>query len=128
NVSINEGDLVLIDLWAKLDRLGSVYADITWTSFVGETVPAEVTKVFNVVRDARDAATDFVKESFAAGREIFGWQGDDACREGIRKSGYGGYFIHRTGHNIHNEIHGNGANIDNLETKDRRALIPPTPL
>src|SRR5262249_25107142 len=126
NSPINKGDFVLIDLWAKLDRPGSVYADITWTSFVGETVPEEITTVFNVVRDGRDAATEFVKQAFAAGREIYGWQVDDACREVIQKSGYGDYFIHRTGHNIHTEVHGNGANIDNLETKDGRVLIPRT--
>lgn len=123
---INKGDFVLIDLWAKLDRPNSVYADITWTSFVGEQVPEEVTKVFNVVRDARDAATAFVKSAFEEGRTIYGWQVDDACREVIQKAGYGDYFIHRTGHSIHTEVHGNGANIDNLETKDSRVLIPRT--
>jgi Xaa-Pro aminopeptidase len=123
---IKKGDFVLIDLWAKLNRPNSVYADITWTSFVGEQVPSEVTNVFNVVRDARDAATNFVKESFAAGRKTYGWEVDDVCRAVIQKAGYGDYFIHRTGHNIHTEVHGNGANIDNLETKDDRVLIPQT--
>ena len=123
---INKDDFVLIDLWAKLDRADSVYADITWTSFVGASVPEEVTKVFNVVRDARDAATDFVKSSFAEGQTIYGWQVDDVCRAVIQEAGYGDYFIHRTGHNIHTEVHGNGANIDNLETKDERLLIPRT--
>jgi Xaa-Pro dipeptidase len=123
---INKGDFVLIDLWAKADRPNSVYADITWTSFVGRSVPEDVTEVFNVVRDARDAATDFVKDAFSAGRTIHGWQVDDVCRAVIEKAGYGDYFIHRTGHNIHTEVHGNGANIDNLETKDDRVLIPRT--
>jgi Xaa-Pro aminopeptidase len=123
---IRKDDFVLIDLWAKLDRPGSVYADITWTSFVGSKVPDEVNKVFYVVRDARDAATDFVKENFAAGKTTYGWQVDDVCRSVIVKAGYGDYFIHRTGHNIHTEVHGNGANIDNLETKDDRVLIPRT--
>ena len=123
---INKGDFVLIDLWAKLDRPHAVYADITWTSFVGEQVPDEVRQVFNVVRDARDAATEFVKSAFNAGRTVYGWQVDDACREVIQKAGYGDYFIHRTGHSIHTEVHGNGANIDNLETKDSRLLIPRT--
>ncbi|MFY9610830.1 MAG: Xaa-Pro peptidase family protein [Blastocatellia bacterium] len=123
---INKGDFVLIDLWAKLDKPNSVYADITWTSFVGERAPDDVVKVFNIVRDARDAATEFVKEAFGSGRKIFGWQVDDVCREVIQKAGYGDCFIHRTGHNIHTEVHGNGANIDNLETKDERMLIPRT--
>jgi Xaa-Pro aminopeptidase len=124
--AINENDFVLIDLWAKLDRPDSVYADITWTSFVGSQVPEEVTKVFNIVRDARDAATGYVKDAFKSGRTIYGWQVDDVCRSVIEKAGYGEYFIHRTGHNIHTEVHGNGANIDNLETKDSRVLIPRT--
>jgi Xaa-Pro dipeptidase len=89
-------------------------------------VPEEVTEVFNVVRDARDAATEFVKSAFNEGRTIYGWQVDDACRDVIQKAGYGDYFIHRTGHSIHTEVHGNGANIDNLETKDARVLIPRT--
>jgi len=126
NSPINKGDFVLIDLWAKLDRPGAVYADITWTSFVGDKVPDKVTEVFNIVRDARDAATDYVKEAFSGGRTIYGWQVDDVCRAVIEKAGYGEYFIHRTGHNIHTEVHGNGANIDNLETKDERVLIPRT--
>ncbi|HKV38802.1 MAG TPA: M24 family metallopeptidase, partial [Blastocatellia bacterium] len=123
---INKGDFVLIDLWAKLDRPGSVYADITWTGFAGPSVPDDVTKVFTIVRDARDAATRFVEESFVSGRSIFGWQVDDVCRNVIKNAGYGDYFIHRTGHSIHTEVHGNGANIDNLETRDARALIPNT--
>ena len=123
---IKPDDFVLIDLWAKPDRANSVYADITWTSYVGASVPDEITKVFNVVRDARDAATNFVKDAFAAGKNIFGWQVDDVCRAVIKDAGYADYFIHRTGHNIHTEVHGNGANIDNLETRDGRALIPRT--
>jgi Xaa-Pro dipeptidase len=123
---INEGDFVLIDLWAKLNQPGSVYADITWTSFVGRTIPEEVNQVFQVVRSGRDAAIEFVKKAFAEGRTIHGWQVDDVCRNVIREAGYGDYFIHRTGHNIHTEVHGNGANIDNLETKDDRVLIPRT--
>ena len=126
NSPINKGDFVLIDLWAKLDKANAVYADITWTSFVGDRAPDEVVKVFNIVRDARDAATEFVKESFSAGRKTFGWEVDDVCRAVIQKAGYGDFFIHRTGHNIHTEVHGNGANIDNLETKDERVLIPRT--
>jgi Xaa-Pro aminopeptidase len=126
HAAIEEGDFVLIDLWAKPDRPNAVYADITWTSFVGKQVPDEIRTVFEVVRDARDAATSFVKEAFASGKTIFGWEVDDACRAVIQNAGYGDYFIHRTGHNIHTEVHGNGANIDNLETKDSRALIPRT--
>jgi Xaa-Pro dipeptidase len=123
---IKPGDFVLIDLWAKANRPDSVYADITWTAFAGATVPEEINRVFEIVRDARDAATDFVKEAFSSGRTVFGWQVDDVCRDVIRGAGYADYFIHRTGHSIHTEVHGNGANIDNLETRDERAIIPNT--
>jgi Xaa-Pro dipeptidase len=123
---IRPGDFVLIDLWAKVNRPDSVYADITWTAFAGATVPDEVAKVFGIVRDARNAATRFVEEAFATGRTVFGWQVDDVCRDVIRTAGYADYFIHRTGHSIHTEVHGNGANIDNLETRDSRAILPHT--
>jgi Xaa-Pro aminopeptidase len=123
---ISAGDFVLIDLWARVNTPGSVYADITWTAYAGAQVPARMTRVFETVRDARDAAVDFVKHAFTAGQTIHGWQVDDVCREVIRSAGFGDYFIHRTGHNIHTEVHGNGANIDNLETRDDRIIIPRT--
>jgi len=120
------GDFVLIDLWARVNQPGSVYADITWTAFAGAKPPERMNKVFEIVRDARDAAVVFVKQAFAEGRAIHGWQVDDVCRNVIRSAGFGQYFIHRTGHNIDTEVHGNGANIDNLETRDDRILIPRT--
>jgi Xaa-Pro dipeptidase len=123
---VRADDFVLIDLWAKTKQPGSVYADITWTAFAGSSVPKEVQQVFGVVRDARDAAVRYVTEAFQDGRGIYGWQVDDVCRAVIKDAGYGQYFIHRTGHNIHTEVHGNGANIDNLETRDERAIIPRT--
>jgi Xaa-Pro dipeptidase len=126
NSVIRADDFVLIDLWAKTKQPGSVYADITWTAFAGSSVPKEVEQVFGVVRDARDAAVRYVTEAFQDGRGIYGWQVDDVCRAVIKDAGYGQYFIHRTGHNIHTEVHGNGANIDNLETRDERAIIPRT--
>jgi Xaa-Pro aminopeptidase len=123
---ISAGDFVLIDLWARVNRPGAVYADITWTAYAGAQPPARMSRVFEIVRDARDAAVAFVEHAFAAGQTIHGWQVDDACREVIRAAGFAQYFIHRTGHNIHTEVHGNGANIDNLETRDDRVLIPRT--
>jgi len=123
---IRSDDFILIDLWAKTREPGSVYADITWTAFAGSAVPKEVEQVFGVVRDARDAAVRYVTDAFQEGRGIYGWQVDDVCRAVIKDAGYGQYFIHRTGHSIHTEVHGNGANIDNLETRDERALIPRT--
>jgi Xaa-Pro aminopeptidase len=123
---INMGDFVLLDVWAKLKESGAVYADQTWTGFVGESVPEKYTKIFNIVRDARDAAVKFVQESVASGREIKGADVDDVSRNVIVRAGYGPQFLHRTGHSIGEEVHGNGANIDNLETRDSRKIIPNT--
>jgi len=121
---IRKGDTVLIDLWAKLDQAGAIFYDITWCGFVGPNPPAKYVEIFRVVRDARDAALAFVKDRYAAGQPVFGWEVDDVCRAVVAKAGYGDYFIHRTGHSIGEEVHGNGVNIDNLETRDERQLVP----
>jgi Xaa-Pro dipeptidase len=123
---LKKGDFVLLDLWAKSDKPRSVYGDITWTGYIGETVPEEYTKIFEIVKGGRDAALRFVQDAFKAGREICGYQIDDAARNYFKDKGYDQYFVHRTGHSIGEEIHGNGANIDNLETRDERRIIPRT--
>jgi Xaa-Pro dipeptidase len=123
---IRAGDLLLIDIFAKLQKPGSVYYDITWIGYLGERVPDSYAKIFRIVRQARDAAVDFVKESVAEGRTIQGWEVDRAARNVIRKAGYGKYFVHRTGHSIGQEVHGNGANMDGLETRDDRRIVPHT--
>jgi Xaa-Pro dipeptidase len=123
---LQEGDFVLLDLWAKKDKPRSVYADITWTGFIGATVPDEYEKVFQIVKGGRDAALNFIRSSLEAGRAIYGYEVDDAARNYIAQHGYGEYFVHRTGHSIGEEVHGNGANMDNLETRDERAIIPQT--
>ncbi|MCC2640614.1 MAG: Peptidase, partial [Nitrospira sp.] len=126
SASIQQGDLVLIDLWAKQPGPGTVYADITWTGFVGKAVPVRHQEIFQIVRQARDAAVTFVQTRVRAGTFPFGWEVDDICRQVIQDAGYGKYFVHRTGHSIGEEVHGNGANIDNLETQDGRRLLPGT--
>jgi Xaa-Pro aminopeptidase len=123
---IRAGDLLLLDIWAKSNRPGSVYYDITWMGYLGERVPNSYAKIFRIVRQARDRAIDFVKESVAKGKTIHGWEVDRIARETIRKAGYGKYFVHRTGHSIGQEVHGNGANMDGLETKDDRKVVPHT--
>jgi Xaa-Pro aminopeptidase len=119
-----QGDTVLIDMWAKKDVPGGIYYDITWVGYIGDTPPAKYVRIFNAVKAGRDAAVKFVKEKFARGETCYGWQVDDACRNVVKKAGFGKYFLHRTGHSITEETHGNGVNIDNLETKDERALLP----
>lgn len=117
------GDFVLLDIWAKLDRADSVYYDITWTGFCGDA-PARVREVFEIVRDARDRAIDTVRKAVAEKREIRGFEVDDAARAHIREHGFGDRFVHRTGHSIGGEVHGTGANMDNLETHDERRIRP----
>jgi Xaa-Pro dipeptidase len=121
---IRKNDTLLIDLWAKLDQPKSIFYDITWCGFVGRNPPAKYVEIFNTVRDARNTAVEFVRRRYASGTPVYGWEVDDACRAVVEEAGYGQYFIHRTGHSIGEEVHGNGVNIDNLETKDERQLVP----
>jgi Xaa-Pro aminopeptidase len=123
---IRSGGLVLIDLWAKQPDPDAVYADITWTGYVGGPVPDRHRQIFDIVRSARDAALAFVQRRIHERNFPCGWEVDDVCRQVIEKAGYGERFIHRTGHSIGVEVHGNGANIDNLETQDSRRLMPHT--
>lgn len=126
SVAMKEGDLLLLDLWAKKARPGSIYYDITWMAYIGTEVPEHLEKIFEVGRDAREAAVQLVRDRFAAGTPVHGWEVDDACRAVVTAAGYGAYFTHRTGHNIGEEVHGNGVHIDNLETMDNRTIIPGT--
>jgi Xaa-Pro dipeptidase len=123
---IHDGDFVLIDIWARKDRPGTCYYDITWTGVVAREPSEKEKEVFEAVRNARDAAVKAVKDAFYRKELIAGWQADDAARAVINDAGYGKYFTHRTGHNISNTLHGNGANLDNLETHDERLILPNT--
>ncbi|MBV8858708.1 MAG: aminopeptidase P family protein [Acidobacteria bacterium] len=123
---IRRGDFVLFDISEKLKKPGSIVADQTWVGYVGESVPDEYVKVFNIVKEARDSATDFVRAAFAQGRSIRAAEVDDVSRGVIKRAGYGEQFTHRTGHSIGEEGHGNGANIDDFETRDSRRVIPRT--
>jgi Xaa-Pro dipeptidase len=126
SAQVRKGDLLLLDVWGKTLSPGSVYYDITWVGYLGAKVPPKYAKIFNIVRDARDAAVNFVLKNVKAGRPIEGWQVDRAAREVIRRAGYADKFVHRTGHNIGQEVHGAGANMDSLETRDVRRVIPRT--
>jgi Xaa-Pro dipeptidase len=123
--AIRANELVLLDLWGKQGKPGAVYADITWTGFGGDA-PEEIAKVFGIVTAARDAAIARVQTAIAAGQELHGWEVDRAAREVIAGAGYEKAFIHRTGHSLGEEVHGNGVNMDDYETRDDRMLIPGT--
>jgi Xaa-Pro dipeptidase len=119
---IRPGDLLLIDLWGK-EPGDSVYADQTWMGFMGPEVPERIRTIWEVVRGARDAGVDFLLARHREGRQTAGGEVDDVVRGEIARHGFGEYFVHRTGHSIDRELHGSGPNIDNLETRDTRALI-----
>jgi Xaa-Pro aminopeptidase len=123
---IQANDFVLIDLWAKMARPRGVYSDLTWVGYVGTAVPSHYEEIFQIVARARDAGIERVRQAFARGEPLYGWQVDDAVREVITSAGYGEAFVHRTGHSIGQETHGNGANMDNLETHDERRVLPRT--
>lgn len=123
---LQEGDFVLIDLWAKVDEPGSVYSDLTRVGYIGETVPEQYQEIFRIVAAARDRGIEVVREAMQTGRNLSGAEVDDAVRKVISVAGYAHAFSHRTGHNIGQEVHGNGAHIDNLETREDRLLLPGT--
>lgn len=123
---IREGSFVLIDLWAKLDKPRAVYSDLTRTGFVGKEVPAVHEEIFQIVARGRDAAISKVREAFAQQSPLQGWEVDQAARSVIEQAGHGEFFCHRTGHSIGQEVHGNGANMDGLETREERRVLPRT--
>jgi Xaa-Pro aminopeptidase len=123
--AIRSNELLLLDLWGKLDRPGAVYADITWTGFAGDP-PPEIAKAFGVIVAGRDAAISKVRAAVAAGEPVHGWEVDRATRDVITAAGFGDLFIHRTGHSLGEEVHGNGVHMDDYETHDDRRLVTGT--
>lgn len=123
---VGKGDFILIDLWCRLKKPRAIFADYTRVGFVGESVPQKYTEIFNIVAKARDAAIYLVRNSLLQEKKLRGWEVDNAARNVIEEAGYGEKFIHRTGHNIAQDLHGNGTHIDNLETHDERLLLPRT--
>jgi Xaa-Pro aminopeptidase len=126
DTAMREGDFVLVDLWAKLDRPRAVYSDLTRVGFIGQTVPAKYQDRFAIVAKARDTAVATVRKAYADKRPLQGWEVDRATRNVIESAGFGHLFVHRTGHSIGQEVHGNGANLDDLETHDERLILPRT--
>ena len=126
SLPIQRGDLLLIDFWGRMNRPGTVCADYTWMATVDDAVPPRHEEIFNIVRRARDAGVDRVRSGMESGEVLSGRDVDDAVRRVIDDAGFGEAFLHRTGHSIGQEVHGNGANIDNLETQDDRTLLPAT--
>ena len=126
STTVYRDNLVLIDLWAKQPKKGSVFADITWMGYTGDTIPEEYSKSFSIIAEARDKAFELVTGRFSERKPVEGWEVDDVSRSVIDNAGYGDFFIHRTGHSIGEDIHANGANMDNLETHDDRRILNST--
>lgn len=122
--AIRRGDVLLVDLWAKLDDPEGVYYDSTWVGVCGPQPPEAVEQVFRVVAGARDRAIALVRRHVLADEPVRGFEVDDAARDYITQQGFGPYFTHRTGHSIGRDVHGAGANMDNLETHDDRCILP----
>ena len=121
---IRKDELVLLDLWGKLETPGSVFADITWMGFTGQAVPDRMAKAFGAICGARDAAVDAVQDAARAGREVRGFEADKAARKVLIDAGFENAILHRTGHSLGENVHGNGAHLDDYETHDERRLLP----
>jgi Xaa-Pro aminopeptidase len=121
---IRKGDLVLIDLWARGTGPRDVYADITWVGFCGDRPPEKLERIFRVAADARDAGLDALARAHGEGRTLAGFEVDRVVRGVVEAAGFGERFVHRTGHSIETRVHGDGANLDDLETHDIRPLVP----
>jgi Xaa-Pro dipeptidase len=124
--AIGDAEVLLLDLWGKLPQPHAVYADITWVGFTAPAVPDRYVQAFNAARDGRDAAIALVRDAVAAGRELRGFEVDRVCRAVVDRAGFGAQFVHRTGHSLGTEVHGNGVHMDDFETHDERRLIPGT--
>jgi Xaa-Pro dipeptidase len=126
SADIHEGDVVLLDVWGKKNTPGAVYYDISWTGFVGPSLPDRVREIFDIVRRSRDAGIEKVTTTIARGDNLAGWEVDKAARDVLEKVGYAKYLNNRVGHSIGTEVHGYGANMDNFESHDEREVLPNT--
>ena len=124
SVAFRRGDWALIDLWAREPGADGIYADITWTAYIGREAPAEHQRVFDVVAGARDAAAEFLAKRLSSGENAQGWEADQVARDRIAAAGYADYFVHRLGHSLGKQVHAGGVNLDNLETHDTRTFLP----
>lgn len=126
NLRIREGDFVLLDVWGKKNTPNSVYYDISWTGYVGRSLPDRVGEIFEIVCRSRDAGIEKVKTTIAGRTKLAGWEVDKAARDVLATAGYAQYLNNRVGHSIGTEVHGNGANMDNFESRDEREVLPNT--
>ena len=119
-------EVLLLDLWGKQVHDGAVYADITWVGFAGRKVPDQLQAAFHAVASARDAAVETVRSAARERRDLRGWQADREARAVLERAGYGKHILHRTGHSLGENVHGNGTHLDDYETHDDRRILPDT--
>jgi Xaa-Pro aminopeptidase len=126
SAGISADSLLLLDLWGKRREPGSVFADITWVGYTGRQVPERMHSVFAAVARARDAAVSLVQDRARAGQDVRGWEADRVAHQVLVDAGFGEFVAHRTGHSLGENVHGNGAHLDDYETHDERRLLPGT--
>jgi len=124
--AIRKDEIVLLDLWGKLDRPGAVYADITWVGYSGARAPERFARAFGAIREARDAGIRVVQDAVRAGRDVRGFEVDRAASTVLRDAGYADNILHRTGHSLGQTVHGDGVNMDDYENHDDRRLLAGT--
>ena len=117
-------EVLLLDLWGKQRDVPAVFADITWVGFTGRTVPSPVAEAFRAIVEARDAAVTLVEDVAGSGRDLRGWEIDQAARAVLIRAGYEDRILHRTGHSLGEQVHGNGVHLDDFETHDDRRVLP----
>jgi Xaa-Pro aminopeptidase len=121
---IEPESLLMIDLWAKKDKINSIYSDITWMAYFGKKIPEDYEKVFDIIAEARNKVIYFLKNKLRDKSACAGWELDKIARDVISSRGFSNQFIHRTGHSIGTSLHGDSVNLDNYESKDTRTIIP----
>lgn len=121
---ITADQVLLLDLWGKTMVRGAVFADITWVGFTGRVVPPAPAAAFQAIVDARDAAVALVEEAARTARDLRGWEVDRVARTALERAGFGDHILHRTGHSLGEQVHGNGVHMDDYETHDDRRILP----
>jgi len=97
---LKEGNLIMIDIWARLAEIGAPFADITWMMYYGRTPSKQQASAFRAVAEARDRAIKYLQSNLKnkivpTGKEI-----DAEARNYLAKHGHGDKFLHGTGHSL----------------------------
>ncbi len=124
NSPIHVRRLVQLTFCAKEKKDDAVYSSISWVAYIGDEVPPEYQNNFKIVKNCRDKMMEFIDQSLKRKKKIRGWEVDDFTRKYVEKEGLIGNFLHRSGHSLGISCYAHAVNLDNLETKDDRQIIP----